>query len=174
MTGSSPRAWGTQILDPAVIMEFRFIPTSVGNSRGREVLVNMHSVHPHERGELTEIGPALTAGDGSSPRAWGTHRGLSTCSPACRFIPTSVGNSKKGLVVFKGLPVHPHERGELLEVDHPLWRYDGSSPRAWGTPTVLYPHWLFLRFIPTSVGNSCTARYRGRWISVHPHERGEL
>ena len=51
---------------------------------------------------------------------------------------------------------------------------DGSSPRAWGTHHAHTAPQVLLRFIPTGVGNSNTARPAYRSLTVHPHGRGEL
>ncbi len=52
MTGSSPHAWGTLQGGQRREHEQRFIPTCVGNSRGRSDWPQVRSVHPHMRGEL--------------------------------------------------------------------------------------------------------------------------
>ena len=132
------------------------------------------TVHPHARGERGLGGWWTEAGDGSSPRTWGTlcsepgGRGECTVHPhargeraqraGCRirhrrFIPTHVGNAfaKKG--------TEAHKRG--------------SSPRTWGTRAVGEPDYLTSRFIPTHVGNACRRRQQPGRETVHPHARGE-
>ena len=50
----------------------------------------------------------------------------------------------------------------------------GSSPRAWGTPLCPYPHYRYLRLIPTCVGNSQPHVAVSQRPAAHPHVRGEL
>ena len=50
----------------------------------------------------------------------------------------------------------------------------GSSPRAWGTPVVLRFGYLFIRFIPTCMGNSLGDGRQASLRPVHPHVHGEL
>ena len=91
--GSSPRAWGTLKRRARVIQSARFIPTGVGNTRPSRRSTGSETVHPHGRGEhrLEALVAALSAG--SSPRAWGTLRGVSPQGLHLRFIPTGVGNT---------------------------------------------------------------------------------
>jgi len=70
--GSSPRAWGTPGLSPALPPVFRFIPTCMGNSYKYCRRSHLQQVHPHVHGELTLCGDLLPGRNGSSPRAWGT------------------------------------------------------------------------------------------------------
>ena len=71
------------------------------------------------------------------------------------------------------LTVHPHGRGERV------WQYleskgvCGSSPRSWGTLSIIAKVMTGCGFIPTVVGNA-----RQDWADnpaheVHPHGRGE-
>ena len=74
--------------------------------------------------------------------------------PRCpRFIPTGVGNTWPGRT----------------------WscRSCGSSPRVWGTLTVIWVRLLVKRFIPTGVGNTNRTRRLLLSSSVHPHGCGE-
>ena len=49
--GSSPRAWGIQYAKTLNKKVFRFIPTCVGNTKGRDLYTTRKPVHPHVRGE---------------------------------------------------------------------------------------------------------------------------
>jgi len=49
----------------------------------------------------------------------------------------------------------------------------GSSPRLWGTPSIVMPLPYILRFIPTPVGNTCPGAGRPGPGPVHPHACGE-
>jgi len=72
--GSSPRAWGTQLIDAEPALVERFIPTCMGNSVQAIAGACRRSVHPHVHGELVIKSPQWITMFGSSPRAWGTHK----------------------------------------------------------------------------------------------------
>ena len=92
-TGSSPRAWGTAIINTWGALYDRFIPTCVGNSPRNAFRHHRHSVHPHVRGEQWCVSPRSFRNTGSSPRAWGTVPQIAEMIFRGRFIPTCVGNS---------------------------------------------------------------------------------
>ena len=110
--GSSPRAWGTLACNVCARPLRRFIPTCMGNALGFVSARTLRSVHPHvhgERRDQTGRGSALT---GSSPRAWGTPRGLRRPDIRHRFIPTCMGNARARPCRAGPPPVHPHVHGE--------------------------------------------------------------
>ena len=171
--GSSPRAWGTRVLQKLRNDADRFIPTSVGNTAPARPGPQCRPVHPHERGEHMREAGAVMLWPGSSPRAWGTHSRPKVSRPDHRFIPTSVGNTLTVAASEAAPAVHPHERGEHFFTSAVTVVSIGSSPRAWGTRLAAHSEDICSRFIPTSVGNTIPARSTMAWQSVHPHERGE-
>jgi hypothetical protein len=112
-TGSSPRAWGTEIHPIRPAQDRRFIPTCVGNRLPLRTSLLLKPVHPHVRGEQDSSGNFFSGNAGSSPRAWGTGKYI------CHHCTTP--------------PVHPHVRGEQEILGLRLTLATGSSPRAWGT-----------------------------------------
>ncbi len=70
--GSSPRAWGTRLINLVSAISSRFIPTGVGNSSPPRQILSLRAVHPHGRGELRQCIEQTALSPGSSPRAWGT------------------------------------------------------------------------------------------------------
>ena len=70
-------------------------------------------------------------------------------------------------------PVHPHGRGEHLAALSVESSPNGSSPRAWGTPSAARTAAIEGRFIPTGVGNTDAPRSPRTQRAVHPHGRGE-
>ena len=70
-------------------------------------------------------------------------------------------------------PVHPHARGEHLDVQGGHLAEFGSSPRPWGTPGWRCRHRARSRFIPTPVGNTGAICCSVSAAPVHPHARGE-
>ena len=110
--GSSPRAWGTREYSDQTISIDRFIPTGVGNTGHDLHLRPGAPVHPHGRGEHPGLIRLYERFGGSSPRAWGTRVIEFADIPTNRFIPTGVGNTISWRLIFRGIPVHPHGRGE--------------------------------------------------------------
>jgi len=131
-------------------------------------------VHPHVHGELAPVDGLSLNPDGSSPRAWGTRDAQMSWVENTRFIPTCMGNSRHPTNLTYGAAVHPHVHGELIRRRNLAVIYSGSSPRAWGTQTVLTCWVEGERFIPTCMGNSGTAGSPSPDTSVHPHVHGEL
>src|SRR5438270_114874 len=69
--------------------------------------------------------------------------------------------------------VHPHVRGEDVDVVGQTPDRDGSPPRAWGRRGNSNAANQATRFTPTCVGKT-TNGLRSSWrIAVHPHVRGE-
>ncbi len=69
--------------------------------------------------------------------------------------------------------VHPHVHGERVGMIKWFPSSDGSSPRAWGTPSRRPRETGKARFIPTCMGNA-SGCHSVRWLpSVHPHVHGE-
>ena len=145
----------------------------MGNTSSADRRPGVRSVHPHVHGEhaFAVVWPVINTG--SSPRTWGTPRRRDRLSAPCRFIPTYMGNTR----IFQGDrypgPVHPHVHGE-----HPrprVWsgRWNGSSPRTWGTPFPPAPERRIRRFIPTYMGNTIPTGSRTPNPTVHPHVHGE-
>ena len=172
--GSSPRMWGTRLYRLTAGQMYRFIPTHVGNSSSIAISATGKSVHPHACGELyyALLGVGLVIG--SSPRMWGTHPHRRPDPLARRFIPTHVGNSFGWAPTSRHATVHPHACGELLFGDTVTSINGGSSPRMWGTRPGHGDVSVWVRFIPTHVGNSAFRVFSPILWVVHPHACGEL
>ena len=154
ITGSSPRAWGTQRNRCRWCLRMRFIPTCVGNTTRAGCRIFLRAVHPHVRGEHRRDTAQLLTHTGSSPRAWGTRWRKVSFMPSHRFIPTCVGNTDRESIETAAQTVHPHVRGEHPRRKRITWPWYGSSPRAWGTRRPQANRPGFGRFIPTCVGNT--------------------
>ena len=173
LSGSSPRARGTHHLPPRVLVDDRFIPASAGNTTGCTGRRRIAPVHPRERGEHGGVGAGYLFGNGSSPRARGTHQPRIRGRGEDRFIPASAGNTSGGVGVSAPLPVHPRERGEHHASRIRDGIVSGSSPRARGTHGGRWGRRAGSRFIPASAGNTPGTGPCNLMISVHPRERGE-
>ena len=110
---------------------------------------------------------------GSPPRAWG--RLPRSVSPRCplRFTPTCVGTTTHGREASVPPTVHPHVRGDDLDITNDANGNAGSPPRAWGRLRLVAVWHQAVRFTPTCVG---TTRWPPPDLSppaVHPHVRGD-
>ncbi len=151
----------------------RFIPRLWGNIGPAWSPSMSIPAHPHARGEHQAASAAATIDDGSSPHPWGTRRAPGQGQGIPRFIPTPVGNTAARHHHRTTRPVHPHTRGEHQNsTDYAQHTY-GSSPHPWGTLHLRIRRCSDRRFIPTPVGNTLAQRCVPRWLSVHPHTRGE-
>jgi len=104
----------------------------------------VHSVHPHGCGERIAQFSRVFAGDGSSPRVWGTRAIQNDWRQIIRFIPTGVGNAWPSFKFICEDTVHPHGCGERENSQPQPGNIAGSSPRVWGThnnrtPATLHP-----------------------------------
>ena len=171
--GSSPRLWGTQRGDDCGDCSSRFIPTPVGNTCPRTTIDMLMPVHPHACGEHGVPAAVACAGQGSSPRLWGTRVPELRTRRGRRFIPTPVGNTPSYSNGSRSRPVHPHACGEHLGAAGTTNPDNGSSPRLWGTRDPPGPRRPFPRFIPTPVGNTDAVLRPGPVVQVHPHACGE-
>ncbi len=151
----------------------RFIPTHVGNTSPQRWPKIGAPVHPHACGEHLFRGLYFSDSLGSSPRMWGTQSHPVHVARFDRFIPTHVGNTEWGESNFINPPVHPHACGEHYPPIKVIFRFNGSSPRMWGTLPPLEPARDLTRFIPTHVGNTAVGCLAKRCAPVHPHACGE-
>ena len=134
---------------------------------------HLSAVHPHVCGEHGCRFICRQCYYGSSPRMWGTHTKVLNGQKNMRFIPTYVGNTRKGGGRQTITPVHPHVCGEHLDRGHNRQLARGSSPRMWGTLDFVPIFFNFPRFIPTYVGNTTLGWGVHNIVSVHPHVCGE-
>jgi len=146
--------WGTRQSPDLVNPCIRFIPTHVGNSVSQPSRRLPGPVHPHACGELHNHSVQVDLPHGSSPRMWGTQKGVGSERCWIRFIPTHVGNSLSAARSAPFSAVHPHACGELSGAPVSLCASYGSSPRMWGTLVEVFREIWRVRFIPTHVGNS--------------------
>ena len=131
------------------------------------------AVHPHGRGDNFATNPPPAGVNGSPPRAWGQLVSVPHRPLLLRFTPTGVGTITSRPICRPSASVHPHGRGDNVEMVAPGPGDGGSPPRAWGqfvADGVTYPA---SRFTPTGVGT-----IRLSWFSyctppVHPHGRGD-
>jgi len=91
-----------------------------------------------------------------------------------RFTPTRVGNSIPIPKWAKQYTVHPHTRGEFLQITIEVIRHVGSPPHAWGILPSSSKNVKSERFTPTRVGNSYYLTGSDSLFAVHPHTRGEF
>ena len=112
--GSSPQAWGTAVMLPPSVCQYRFIPTGMGNRKSSQGTNPDGSVHPHRHGEQSSGNSRTQSNSGSSPQAWGTDQIDRKHVQNIRFIPTGMGNRALLSKVKRAESVHPHRHGEQL------------------------------------------------------------
>ena len=91
-----------------------------------------------------------------------------------RFISACVGNSTSTAPAPCETAVHPRVCGELALGGAPCVRVSGSSPRVWGTQSLVQGIDVRFRFIPACVGNSRIPSRKAALPTVHPRVCGEL
>ena len=149
------------------------ITTCVGNTSRPSTIPTSSTVHPHMRGEYRWSLPDHPCRAGSSPRAWGIPASTATRRANRRFIPTCVGNTCDSHYRCCRGSVHPHVRGEYINIHCRIVSIVGSSPRAWGIQSHRHAVSGRSRFIPTCVGNTRAVDELDHHLAVHPHVRGE-
>ncbi len=90
-----------------------------------------------------------------------------------RFTPTCVGKTGGAGGGVGTVMVHPHVRGENLELQTGEPVIVGSPPRAWGKLYLCADNSENTRFTPTCVGKTIVDRSVQFTEEVHPHVRGE-
>ena len=173
VTGSSPRARGTDHPSCRIAFGRRFIPACAGNSSQTKFTSSACPVHPRVRGEQGDVDRRVVAVAGSSPRARGTGGQVLGRAAGGRFIPACAGNSWAPSTTPTAASVHPRVRGEQGTILNQVSAGTGSSPRARGTASA--PRWppAETRFIPACAGNSPRRRRCTTTRPVHPRVRGE-
>ncbi len=171
--GSSPRGRGTQKKGLISKRANRFIPAWAGNTRRNRWTGRRAAVHPRVGGEHVDMGAAVGACAGSSPRGRGTrHRGAKR-KRRRRFIPAWAGNTCSSATVAIASAVHPRVGGEHCARPCGVIGRPGSSPRGRGTRIDSGLQAGARRFIPAWAGNTrCQTEQRHR-RPVHPRVGGE-
>ena len=103
---------------------------------------------------------------------WGRSVRINNGEFAGRFIPTHVGQITCEERAFGLVAVHPHACGADDVLRRKATGEIGSSPRMWGRCQVLMRQLLFVRFIPTHVGQIRFLAFRWDVGAVHPHACG--
>ena len=173
VTGSSPRARGTDHPSCRIAFGRRFIPACAGNSSQTKFTSSACPVHPRVRGEQGDVDRRVVAVAGSSPRARGTGGQVLGRAAGGRFIPACAGNSWFAAICCVWRSVHPRVRGEQPTSSALYHHSAGSSPRARGTGAPPSTLRQTSRFIPACAGNSFPRGSSARAWSVHPRVRGE-
>ncbi len=130
-------------------------------------------VHPHSRGENYPPAADDAVCLGSSPLARGKLMCIVCSVRRRRFIPTRAGKIVRRVSGRLCAGVHPHSRGENLELDIQTKEQEGSSPLARGKFYGGESSDYRMRFIPTRAGKMLNRPSRWLWPGVHPHSRGE-
>src|SRR5262245_17135911 len=110
----------------------RFTPTCVGTILSISDLACSTAVHPHMRGDNERSIDGSAGVTGSPPHAWGQLLMKPAVCVGERFTPTCVGTMIINKCIVNLFPVHPHMRGDNLNIITRLTVLLGSPPHAWG------------------------------------------
>ncbi|SEK29668.1 hypothetical protein SAMN05444515_101344 [Ectothiorhodospira marina] len=131
--GSSPRLRGTGCRAGRRERGHRVIPAPAGNGPSFLISSFRFPGHPRACGERSNEKVRGGTFTGSSPRLRGTADILSLFVPETRVIPAPAGNGNRNIRREPHLAGHPRACGERREVNAPLVKLYGSSPRLRGT-----------------------------------------
>ena len=173
VSGSSPLARGTRVLEAQRACEARFIPARAGNTVRTGRYRRPATVHPRSRGEHIIPACADCINCGSSPLARGTRDMPARLAAAEGFIPARAGNTKDVVMTVMVMSVHPRSRGEHRPRAPGLQHLAGSSPLARGTRPRPRRRRARRRFIPARAGNTLVTSAEYIRSPVHPRSRGE-
>ena len=134
--GPSPRVWGNRSRGSRQRTPHRVIPTGVGKSHRRGVLLRQCAGHPHGCGEINLVEHTEETTDGPSPRVWGNRMEDAIYRANARAIPTGVGKSHGVSRRGEGRAGHPHGCGEIPHWGVRRFGSPGPSPRVWGNLSV--------------------------------------
>jgi len=134
----------------------------------------LFAVHPHTRGDIFAISSLSILNSGSPPHAWGHSHQRRLQGRTRRFTPTRVGTLRVRARHACQRPVHPHTRGDIIEMQAEAEEGDGSPPHAWGHYRYHVRYGSRERFTPTRVGTLVMYGSRGSRLQVHPHTRGDI
>ena len=134
--GTSPHAWGKQGDEGAGHPATRNIPTCVGKTLLLPIFAFGEPEHPHMRGENSHSSKDALPQPGTSPHAWGKRRCPGVARLAARNIPTCVGKTWRRQRPPCRSSEHPHMRGENLGCTTGSRLVPGTSPHAWGKPSI--------------------------------------
>ncbi len=125
------------------------------------------------RGENSVSIVRLEFQTGTPPHAWGKRYPVLNAHPLNRYTPTCVGKTPSATQTDSQSAVHPHMRGEN-DVSTATVKYIyGTPPHAWGKHDARQHERFLLRYTPTCVGKTRSARNFLVHVEVHPHMRGE-
>ena len=151
----------------------RTIPTRVGRTHGKPLVLSTPADHPHAGGENVSRNLLTPAQNGPSPRGWGERHKQTKTERFKRTIPTRVGRTTLSQWYHKLITDHPHAGGENALMFPSSISDAGPSPRGWGELGGVIAGLEVARTIPTRVGRTLTRCMRCTPRTDHPHAGGE-
>ncbi len=112
LKGSSPLVWGKLYHICISMSTSRIIPTCVGKTQMKVLLVLPKQDHPHLCGENDILKSLRKSKGGSSPLVWGKPTGMLVQGDERRIIPTCVGKTVTSISLPHMIQDHPHLCGE--------------------------------------------------------------
>ena len=173
MLGSSPLARGTYILNAALDLALRLIPTHAGNTLKSTLCMALTRAHPRSRGEHTPTKALRRRTWGSSPLTRGTSSVRYGRRETFRLISARAGNTVQAPEAPTGRTNHPRSHGEHLPRPRAARSRMGSSPLARGTLGVSSGARLVIGLIPARAGNTYEPGFQFVPCWAHPRSRGD-
>ncbi len=165
--------WGERCRYPLHPKGTRTIPTRVGRTQTTSSTEPQGADHPHACGENFPDSTVKRHADGPSPRVWGEPPAFQELHKGRRTIPTRVGRTGAGALIFQPCSDHPHACGENCWSGRRSFRASGPSPRVWGERVSVCPVSATCRTIPTRVGRTAPLLCFACMMTDHPHACGE-
>ena len=173
MLGSSPLARGTYILNAALDLALRLIPTHAGNTLKSTLCMALTRAHPRSRGEHTPTKALRRRTWGSSPLTRGTSSVRYGRRETFRLISARAGNTVQAPEAPTGRTNHPRSHGEHLPRPRAARSRMGSSPLARGTLEVTTASPVAAGLIPARAGNTSLRNLLRKGGRAPPRSRGE-
>ena len=152
--------------------QMRCIPTCVGQTCLKCVMMRPIQVYPHLRGADQKTYRNQMLLIGVSPPAWGRRACSCTLIFLCGCIPTCVGQTPRKRIRKDLAQVYPHLRGADSIKSIYLEESTGVSPPAWGRRDKWFVFLIPLGCIPTCVGQTSGSDFGIQLRRVYPHLRG--
>ena len=172
-TGSSPRGRGKPGRGGGRGRASGLIPARAGKTARPSTASSGSSAHPRAGGENNDVGAALAAWFGSSPRGRGKRRGKVRLPVCARLIPARAGKTAPNGIKNFADGAHPRAGGENTRADTRSPGAAGSSPRGRGKLEVRLLGRRGLGLIPARAGKTPPRSARRQSRPAHPRAGGE-
>ena len=170
--GPSPLARGSQVGAHGEHFRFGSIPARAGQPTPNHRQAGRRRVHPRSRGAADRRHHSAPAGGGPSPLARGSRLAHHELAPHVGSIPARAGQPDPAHWLESWTRVHPRSRGAAGSQRANVFRHEGPSPLARGSPRRTSRSQMQKGSIPARAGQPPTTVGRASGKGVHPRSRG--